>query len=80
MGGGWQSLPEDEDVYSGEMVVVITATGRDASFTLDIADVNDDPECEEEEEEETTPTTVFDLDCGGPTDFYKFGELLGECG
>ncbi len=84
-GGGWQQLPEQEDVYSGDMVVLVTTTRPQTDFTLRVKKVVEDPEdCEEEEPEEEgpeegpeegsrrplSPPTSCDLSVCGSSDFF----------
>jgi hypothetical protein len=92
-GGGWQQLPEQEDVYSGDMVVVATSTRSQTDFTLRVKKVVEDPEdCEDEEEpdeespEESpergpqrplSPPTSCDLTVCGSSDFFLGRDQVG---
>lgn len=78
--GGWQPVPTDETVYSGEFVIVATTVRPDGGFTLEVDDVTDGPDCEEEEEPvETEQPEPVDLPCPqlcGPSDYYRYLEQL----
>ena len=77
--GGWEQLPEEEEVFSGELVVAVTTTKEGGEFTLNVSDVKDDPECEDDEP--PPPDSAADpclLELCGPTDYYRFWEQLSE--
>lgn len=71
-GGGWQPLSEDQNAYSGELVVVMTTTEPDGDVTLTVSEVRDDDECEDEVEPGAADRPELPcLDFCGPSDYYR---------
>jgi hypothetical protein len=68
--GGWFGFADGPDVFSGEAVVVITATESGSEFSFNVTDVVDDPEdCQEERSPASADPCLIEL-CG-PSDFYR---------
>lgn len=66
------------EALTGEAVVVATATGPDAEFSIHVTDVSDDPECEEEPPGPTPPGDEDCLDLCDPTEYYLFYNQLPQ--
>ena len=78
-GDGWEPLPTEETVYSGEILIVATTTEPDGTFSIVVNDVRDESDCEDDEESETPDAP--DLPClelCGPSDFYQYLDQLAE--
>lgn len=62
-GEGWVDLPETEMAIDYDFVVVATAVQDGESFSIDVRDVDEEPDCEEEENEETPPPPPPTVPC-----------------
>ncbi len=82
-GAGWEPFPTEEGVYLGEMVLVVTTTEPDGTFSLEVTDVRDEAECDDQEEasDQSGQPDQLDLPCleiCGPSDYYQYLEQVSE--
>ncbi len=67
--GDWDETGPTE--LEGETVLVVTTLEEGATFTLDVRDVDDDPDCSDEEETRPPDTCELNVVCD-PSGYYFF--------
>jgi hypothetical protein len=64
--GSWDDVPPT--TLTGDTMLVVTAVKPDSSYTIQISDVSDDPDCEDDQE--TPPTTLGDCGICDPSQYF----------
>ena len=68
-GGGWIDLPTTETAINDDFVVIATAV-HDGSFSIDVRDVDEEPDCEDEEEAPPPPPPPAEPCLCDPSDYF----------